>query len=313
MVISVVIVGVCGNGKSYLINRYIDYNQATVLHENRKQYAGMQRTTTTITRYRCANYDLIDTPGLFDRLIAKGFDKSLSDIEDIFKSINSVDYIILCISMNKNLVLNEVDIESKRILDLFGFPQDRIFVYLTKSDLLNDIQRTNFMKVYNRSNIFAGCKTFIWEHVNDNRSIILSNDKYLLFNQMTELKIPFTDIIDDTLNIPIINCVQKYMEDNELYPLTYIQYYNEGSWLFKLLCRGGTFHKIPIIRYNKPTTITLLLIELKGIKQKNMPYYDTIRYDSGDTFYEGTFRGCQFHIGSFNDELTGKQFYHKNL
>jgi len=307
---TVLILGACGVGKSTFINKYLDNDQAKILHESRKQLCGVARTTTSINRYRASDYELIDSPGLFDHISALGENLSASDLESILDNIANIDYIVICISMNTFLGVNQVDTKVKQIIDIYNFPKDRTLIYITKSDLLNPIQRHNFMVNYKNNPSFTGYKTFTWEPVGHSNIGILSNDRYIIFRYITSnYNISFTDLINDKLNIPVIKTIQKYMIDHELYPPSYKKYYDEANWFYKMFC--NTSVSISAMRHKK-VTFDLELTQLKGIRNNMIPYYDTVYYKSGYKFYEGTFIGNNFHMGTFYYDGSPREFYQKN-
>lgn len=307
---TVLILGACGVGKSTFINKYLDNNQAKILHENRAHLAGIARQTTSINRYRASDYELIDTPGLFDNMSAVGIEGSSEDLERILDNIKHIDYIIICISVNKLSGVSLVDSKVKKIIDSYDFPKNRTFIYLTKSDMLNRMQRDCFIANYQTNPLFKNHKTFIWEDISCNDIEILLYDRYKIFRYITSnYNIEITDIIDDKFNMPVIKKIQKYMIDHELYPPSYKKYYDEANWFYKLFC--DAYFSISAFKH-KNINFELKLTQLKGIKNNMIPFYDTIYYKSGNKFYEGTFVGNNFHIGTFYYDDTQAKLYHKN-
>lgn len=215
---NVFVMGSCSVGKSTLINKFIP-NVARVNDD----YVGNQnirRTTTDISYYSMPkngtmNVTFIDSPGLFDQIIIS-YESCCEHLEHIFKEVKFIDYVIFCISASKHGI-RKIDLESLKILHNFPtFLKDRTFIYITKTDLLDDVENANFRRHCYNNELINRYKIFNSDKIENNSS---------LMNMFTS-KNPrnLCNIIEEQHKIPIIEKLQLEMISNNLYSNGYLKY-----------------------------------------------------------------------------------------
>lgn len=301
--LNVLFLGTSQVGKSTLINKILGKEVNIKTNKNNKS------VTQAIIYYNYENFKLIDAPGIYDDE-NNSYEKSWYHIRKVLLQVNKVDYIILCISASKHEI-RDIDITTLSVLNNFKYMKDRVFIYITKSDLLDNTQYNNFMNKYRLNNYFKDMPTFIGYN---NHSLIYKKDNLYdnsnMFNFMTyEHNRLQKDEIDDLFHVPLINNIQKYMVNNNLYPLNYNNYIS--NWFTRLFNYGKTYNVFD--NYDKIFSFNIKLIELKNVNDKNsiintIIYYD---YDDINKFYEGSLYGNKFHIGTFYFK-SGEILYEKN-
>lgn len=302
---NVLFTSVSQTGKTTAINHYLKDN---------KGYAGYAKNnkamTNGVVRFDYGNIKIIDTIGTYDSY-NNDYTKSWHLIRTQLQTVNEIDYVVLCIQATKHGV-RDIDVTNKRILDSFVHLKQRVIVYITKTDLLDQQQFNNFLIAYINHGSFNDCFTFSGpnNHRMDIKSPILyslSENKDLIFSVMTS-KLSRTQInyIDDNINIPHINHVQKYMIENNLYPEVYVKY-DTSSWFF------GKWSNLKGYRFNYHTepAYTIKLRKIENTSTNDAIINCVIEYANGATFFDGRMYGPRFHIGIFYYE-NGTVMYNKN-
>lgn len=221
------IVGILGNqrvGRSTLINHYIP--NAIKISES-DQLLPISEADKSIHYYKV--YDntkkditFVDTPSIFNQHTTSLIE-AINNIEYIFDRVNNLDYIILCISATKHGI-REIDLEVLKILYKISHALwNRIFIYITKTDLLNDLENDKFMKSYLNNNIVSLSKIFSYKDIdNINTSFV----KFLTSKNIYS----WHDIMEMEYKIPIINKLQSEITCNKLYTKKYIQKHSSGYY-----------------------------------------------------------------------------------
>lgn len=301
------LLGVSGSGKSHFIRNCVLNDNIQVGDSDK-----VSRTTNHIVGYRYKNITLFDTPGVFDN-VTHNDALIKSHIETMFRKIKKIDYILLCIPATKHGV-REVDILTKRTLDRYKSLQGRIFVYISKTDLLGREQLNAYIRAYRSCAPFQLCRTFMGEHgVYQNIYSINSSPvgRDIIFNFM-EYKNPKTteEIIEDDIMLPFINSIQTYLKDHNLYPVNY-KTNDNNSWFHNKFFNSIITENTQI---SDPTTDTKVILVLYfsggNVTSKMIKNKDIIRYSSGNIFYDGTFHGNTFDVGKFYHE-DGELMYDK--
>lgn len=300
---NVLFTSVSQTGKTTAINNYVsNKGEAGCLENN-------SAMTNRIMKYDYGNIKLIDTIGTYDAY-NNDYTKSWHLIRTQLQTVNDVDYVVLCIQATKHGI-RDIDITNKKVLDSFIHLNRRVIVYITKTDFLDQQQFNNFIIAYINHGSFNDCFTFTGpnNHRMDVKSPILyslSEDKDLIFSVMNS-KSDRTqkNYIDDNINIPHINHVQKYMIENNLYPDQYIKY-DIGSWFFE---KWNNLRLYKFNYYSEPC----YEIRLRKIDQTSTDdaiVNCVIEYASGKIFFDGRMYGSRFHIGTFYYE-DGSIMYKK--
>lgn len=150
------VIGVLGNqqvGRSTLINHYIP--NAIKIGEP---------SNTDINYYKVygnteKQITFVDTRSVFNQNTTTGIGGS-NNVEYILRQIKDLDYIIFCISVTKHGI-REQDLRALGILhESLRNVRDRIFVYITKTDLLSDYECKKFIKTCEDNRIVGEYKIF---------------------------------------------------------------------------------------------------------------------------------------------------------
>lgn len=301
------LIGVSGSGKSHFVRNCVANNNIQVGDSDK-----VSRTTNQIIGYRYKNITLFDTPGVFDNVIHN--DKLIkSHVETMFRKIKKIDYVLLCIPATKHGV-REVDILTKKSLDRFKSLQGRIFVYISKTDMLGREQLNAYIKAYRACASFQHCTTFMGEHgmypnIHSINSSPVGRD--IVFNFM-EYKNPKTteEMIEDDVVLPFINNIQNYLKDNNLYPVNY-KVNDSNSWLHNKFFNSIITENTQILDPTTDNKVILTLYYSGGnVTSKMIKNKDIIRYANGNIFYDGTLHGNIFDVGKFYHD-DGELMYDK--
>jgi GTPase SAR1 family protein len=302
-----ILLGVSGSGKSNFVRNCVVNNDIQVGDVDK-----VSRTTNQIVGYKYKNITLFDTPGVFDNLTHN--DKLIkSHIETIFRKIKKIDYILLCIPATKHGV-REVDILTKKTLNRYKSLQGRIFVYISKTDLLGREQLNTYIRAYQSCTLFQSCKTFmgaygVYQSIYSISASPVGKD--IIFNFM-EYKNPKTteEMIEDDIMLPFINSIQNYLLNHNLYPVNY-KVNDTNSWLTKKFFNTIIIENTQILDPTTDIKVILTLYNSGGnVASKMIKNKDIIRYANGNIFYDGTLHGNIFDIGKFYHE-DGELMYDK--
>lgn len=259
---------------------------------------------------------LIDTPGI----------QNVTELENILKQVNQVDYVILCISATKEGNIREIDLRTLDIISEFDHLLNNLIVHITKMDLLNDYERRRFMNNYEKKYQFKNFEVFSEEES---------------FNDMnTKCERTQQKILEDKFYKTFIDKIQQQMKIYNLYPPEYKKYDTSDSFIKPFICASVVFLFIMFLRTEdmefmfylfiatvfallfvfcleylakNDTSLNIRLIRLIDAPEVVDQINVTLYYKkTGRVFYEGTMFGNVFDIGTFYKE-TGEVLYEKIL
>lgn len=324
--VNVLITGVFAAGKSTLIKRFIPDCEIDIHKTTKGPLAKRDYVTVSINEYQCGNHTLIDTPGLYTEHVNTHL-KSCEFLERVLIKIKYLHYVILVLPATE-FGIRKIDLEMLRVLLEFKHLMNKIVIYISKTDLLDEDQLATFMNEYKNVNILAKFPTYIPNmnvkegrvYTSPNRADITELNYQILGIMLQNLH--YRPVrheqseLNTHINIPIIKQIQQHMINLNLYSPNYAEYSSgkKKLWITKLIYGDGVENKNSYIPYKKfvSTNIVVKVVNIDNVTISNQIIYDTIYYESGKKFYEGTLYGNVFNVGTFYKE-TGEVFYEKDV
>lgn len=344
---NILLLGTTGVGKSTLINKFVDdAAEVYVKHDKHDFIQGLNKTTLDIKYHQYEDLNLIDCPGIFDNEL-NSVEKSCQYLEYVLSQIKYVDYVIVCISATFDTI-RPIDKYVFSVLSNFKNLLDKYVIYITKSDLVDKKNYNLFVtRIWSYHQIYLNGKY--------HRIDIFDNHMKMIDNIKNKLKLCYNRYCikehNQLLDKEMINYLQNYMINYNLYSTEYKQYNNEdklnmynvilfgiiivmfgmfinivvGIILLVLISIGIiiyiSFNKLEIKEniinlkytiYNVDKFISLKLVKLNNVINNTTPINTNIYYGTGQLFYTGTMYGNTFNQGIFYN-LDGSILYKKIL
>lgn len=342
----ILVLGVLHVGKSTLINEITGRNDKN-LHNHAKTLDDVQGDDMTMTTrdtsnffvsIKDKNYIFVDSPGAFD-IINDSMEKSCIHIENILRKVGFIDYIWICIAVDRRGI-RQVDLKVIEAISRFPQFSNRIRIIVTKCDTIHQTELNNFVRQCMSNRLIKNYKfytkndpTYGALNYNSRTTDIFKNDDF-------DGTLDCNHIINHNIIYPILTQMKNVMIENNYFPIDYEKNVKKNTKKSNVVLGITIFASLIVVLIYSLIisnligvflSLVFIIIFIFGLNNKYVKTIDVrcgiknyrwndesiimkhvkdpisnhslintkIYYSSGELFYEGTLFGNEFDKGKY--------------